>query len=514
MPRPTSTRVAELATRVAPVHGPAVTVAEAFTKTPLGQVPTGTADDVDIAFAAARSAGASWAVTPVKDRAGVLTRFADLVHERSAEILDVIQAESGKNRMSALDEVLDVMLNARFYASKAPRWLADERIPGPLPGLSSATVVHEPRGVVGMISPWNYPFSLPLSDGLAAVVAGNAVVHKPASLTPLSTLLGLELLAEAGLPELVWQVVPGSGREVGSAVVERCDFLMFTGSSATGAQLGAQVGARLVPFSAELGGKNPMIVGAGADLPRVVEIATRACFASGGQLCMSIERIYVEDAVYEDFCRIFAERVRAMKIRGGYGWGPEMGSLASADQLDVVLGHLRDAVDKGANVLAGGRHRPDLGPFFVEPTLLTDVPSDALCHREETFGPLVSIYRVADLNEAVARANDSEYGLTASVFAATPELGQRVARRLRTGMANVDEGYAIAWASLAGPSGGMGASGVGYRHGREGLLKYTHARTIGTQSRRLHLGGPGFLHSSAWGPALERSTHLMRHLRR
>ncbi|GMA40142.1 hypothetical protein GCM10025883_21870 [Mobilicoccus caccae] len=317
----------------------------------------------------------------------------------------------------------------------------------------------------------------------------------------------------AGLPREVWQVVPGGGAEVGGAIVDRCDFLMFTGSSATGARLGAQIGARLIPFSAELSGKNPMIVGAGADLERVAEIAVRACFATAGQLCMSVERIYVERAAYPRFCEVFAARVRATKLGGGYGWSAEMGSLVSEDQLSVVEEHLADAVGKGARVLAGGRRRPDLGPLFHEPTLLADVPADAICHDEETFGPLVSIYPVADLDEAVARANDSRYGLASAVFCATPEQGYEVASRLTTGMANVDEGYAAAWSSLAGPSGGMGISGVGYRHGKEGLLKYTQARTVATQSRKLHLGGPDLIPSRVWAPALERSTNLLKYRR-
>lgn len=521
MGRPRNDRLAALARRVdIPVWQrdstarPTMTVHEPFTGEVLGDVPVGTVDDVEHAFVRARRAQAEWAETPVRRRAVVLRRFADRVHARREEILDVVQAESGKNRMSALDEVLDAMLTARFYADKGPGLLADRRIPGAIPLFSSATVVRRPRGVVGMISPWNYPFSLPMGDGLAALLAGNAIVHKPASLTPFSTLLGVELWEEAGLPPDVWQVVPGSGREVGGAVVDRCDFLMFTGSSATGARLGAQIGRRLVPFSAELGGKNPMVVGAGADLEQVADIAVRACFASAGQLCMSIERIYVEQEVYDEFCDVFARRVQAMRLGAGYGWGPEMGSLVSEDQMTVVTEHVADAVAKGATVLAGGHRRPDLGPLFHEPTVLVDVPADATCHAEETFGPVVSVYPVADLDEAVARANDSEYGLTAAVFCATPEQGYEVGTRIDAGMVNVDEGYPAAWSSLAGPSGGTGISGVGYRHGSEGLLKYTQAHTIATQSRALNFGGPGSLPQRVWGPALARSTNLLKYLKR
>lgn len=517
MPRPRPQRLAELATRVDipaaqadPSARARYDVVEAFTGDVIGTVPVGTEQDVADAFVRARRAASAWQEVEVTRRAEVLTRFAALVHRHRAEILDIIQAETGKNRTSALDEVLDVILTARFYAAGAPKWLAPRRISGAIPMLTKTTVVHQPRGVVGMITPWNYPFSLSMGDGLAAVVAGNAVVHKPASLTPFSTLVGMELWREAGLPADVWQVVPGSGSQVGSAIVDRCDYLMFTGSSATGTELGAAVGRRLVPFSAELGGKNPMIVGAGADLERVAEIAVRACFASAGQLCMSIERIYVEASVHEEFCRVLTRRVAAMRLGAGYDWAPEMGSLVSTDQLAVVRDHIDDAVAKGARVLVGGRHRPDLGPMFHEPTLLVDVPPEAAVYAQETFGPVVSIYPVADLDEAVARANDSEYGLASAVFCATDEEGEAVAARLDTGMSNVNEGYAVAWSSLGGPSGGMGISGVGYRHGREGLLKYTQARTIAVQSRRMHLGGPAFLPRSAWASMLTATTDLMR----
>lgn len=519
MPRPTSARLAELSRLIAvpawredPGSRETHTVPEPFTGQPLGEVPIGTASDVEDAFARARRAQVAWAARPLADRAAVLRRFGDLVFAHRDELLDLVQAESGKNRLSALDEVLDVMLNARFYAERGPGWLKEKRIGGMIPGLTKSKVMYVPRGVVGVIAPWNYPLSLSMTDALAAIMAGNGIVMKPATQTPFTALLGLELLQAAGLPEGLWQIVPGSGGVVGTAIVERCDYLMFTGSSATGAELGGRIGARLIPFSAELGGKNPMIVGEGVDLAKVCEIGVRACFASAGQLCMSVERIFVVRSVYDAFCEAFAKRVSAIKLGAGYGWDAEMGCIVSPEQLDVIAGHVEDAVAKGARILAGGRRRPDLGPTFFEPTLLADVPESADCYAAETFGPVASVYPVDSLDEAIERANASAYGLCSSVFCATDAEGEAVASRLNTGMANVNEGYAPAWSSLEGPSGGMGISGVGYRHGVEGLRKYTHARTIAVQSRALHLGGPSFLKGAVWPKALTQGTNLMKYL--
>ncbi|HBX81787.1 MAG: succinic semialdehyde dehydrogenase [Propionibacteriaceae bacterium] len=489
---------------------PTSTVREVFTGDALVDVPVATTVDVADAFARARRAQPAWAARPVKERAAVLARLADLVHARRADLLDIVQAETGKNRLSALDEVMDVLLNARYYAAKGPGLLRPHRVTTAMPVITRARVHHRPLGVVGIIGPWNYPLALGVSDGLAALLAGNAVVLKPATLTPLSALFGADLLVEAGLPRDLWQVMTGAGREAGAAIVQECDFLMFTGASETGATLAAAASRRLVPFSAELGGKNPMIVGAGADLAAVADIGVRACFASAGQLCVSIERIYVEASIFEAFCETFVRRVEAMRVGPGYGWTVDMGSLASAEHLAVVQEHVRDALAKGARLLTGGRRRPDVGPTFYEPTVLTDVPASALCAREETFGPVVSLYRVESLDAAVAQANDSSYGLASAVFCATSAQGEAVAALLRTGMVSVNEGYAAAWSSLGGPAGGMGISGLGYRHGREGLLKYTHAQTVATQTTLLNFGGPRGMDQQRWASFLEGASNLVR----
>ncbi|MFF2114008.1 succinic semialdehyde dehydrogenase [Rhodococcus koreensis] len=500
MPVPTAATFARLADLIAipdAADRPTRSVVEAFTGKELATVPVGTAQDAEDAIARARVAQKDWATRPVTERAAIFHRYRDLVLANRDALMDMAQAETGKSRAAAQEEVLDISMTARHYARVAPKLLRPRRISGMLPGLTKTVVRYQPKGVVGVISPWNYPMTLAVSDAVAALLAGNAVVLKPDSQTPYCALACVDLLYQAGLPRDLFAVVPGPGSVVGTALVENTEYLMFTGSSATGQLLAEQAGRRLIGFSAELGGKNPMIVTAGANLREVTDAAVRACYSNSGQLCISIERIYVEESIAPEFTRMFGERVRNMKLGAGYDFGIEMGSLVSEDQVKAVSSHVDDAVVKGATVVAGGKARPDLGPLFYEPTVLTGVPEDAECYRDETFGPLVSIYPVADVDEAVERANDTEYGLNASVWAGTKAEGEAIAARIHAGTVNVDEGYAPAWGSTGAPMGGMGVSGVGRRHGEDGLLKYTEPQTIAT-TRVLNLGGPRGLSPKEW----------------
>lgn len=476
------------------------TINEVFTGKELTTIPVGTAEDVTAAFAKARAAQAKWAKRPVKDRAAIMERYRDLLIANRDFLMDVAQAETGKSRAAAQEEIVDMMLNARYYARHAPKLLKPTRVQGLLPGVVKTVVHHQPKGVVGVISPWNYPMTLSISDAIPALLAGNAVVVKPDSQTPYCTLANAELLYQAGLPREVFAVVPGPGSVVGTAIVENCDYLMFTGSSATGRTLAEQCGRRLIGFSAELGGKNPMIVTAGANLSEVAKAATRACFSNAGQLCISVERIYVEKPVVEEFTAKFTEQVRAMKLGPGYDFSTDMGSLISEDQLKTVSGHVDDAKVKGATVLAGGNPRPDLGPLFFEPTVLADVNDEMECGRNETFGPVVAIYPVDSVEEAIEKANDTEYGLNASVWAAGKADGEAIAARINAGTVNVDEGYALTFGSTAAPMGGMKASGVGRRHGPDGLLKYTEPQTIST-ARVLNLDPPLGISPTFWQKA-------------
>ena len=460
-----------------------------MTGAPLASLPISTPDDVTVAVASARTAQRAWARTSLAHRARVLLRFHDLVLERQVEVLDLVQLESGKTRSHAFEEVADCAIVARHYAREGAAYLKDTRVRGGIPVLSQTVVSARPKGVVGIVSPWNYPLSLAVTDALPALMAGNAVVLRPDLQSSLTALIGLELLLEAGLPEGVFQIVLGPGSSTGQAVVDQADYVCYTGSTPTGRTVGRAAAERLVGFSLELGGKNSMYVAADADISRAVDGAVRACFASAGQLCISAERLLVHRDVFGEFVTRFVEAVESMTLGTELAYGPDMGSLASSSQLETVARHVDDARAKGAVVLTGGRARPDIGPFVYEPTVLTGVTDAMVCRGEETFGPVVSLVEVGSDEEAVALANDTEYGLNASVWSRAVRRGRRIAAQLRTGTVNIHDGYAAAWASVGAPMGGMKASGIGRRHGREGILKYTESQNVTAQ----HLIGFGGL---------------------
>jgi succinate-semialdehyde dehydrogenase / glutarate-semialdehyde dehydrogenase len=312
-------------------------------------------------------------------------------------------------------------------------------------------------------------------------MAGNAVVHKPDAQTMLSALLGAQLLEEAGFPRDIWQIVAGPGRVLGSEIIGRSNYICFTGSTATGRLIAEQAGRNLIGCSLELGGKNPMLVLRDADVERAAEGAVRACFSSAGQLCVSMERLFVADQVYDRFVERFVARTKAQKLGAGLEWGTDIGSLISQQQLDAVTAHVEDAVAKGARVLAGGRARPDLGPFFYEPTILEGVDPDMRCFGEETFGPVVSLYRFHDEADAIARANAGDYGLNASIYTRDVKRGRAIARQVKCGTVNVNEAFAATFGSLDAPMGGMRESGLGRRQGAEGIHRYTDAQAVAVQ---------------------------------
>ena len=452
-----------------------------FTGEVLARVPQSTPDDVTVAVEQGRAARRGWAESPLHHRARVLLRLHDLVLDRQREALDLIQLESGKSRAHAYEEVADVAIVARHYARRSAGYLARRRRAGLVPGLTVTHEVRHPKGVVGIIAPWNYPLTLAVSDALPALMAGNAVVLKPDSQTPLTALWAADLLAEAGLPEGLLQVVVGEGPVIGPALVDAVDYVCFTGSTATGRGVAAAAGERLVGASLELGGKNSMYVADDADVEVAAEGAVRACFASAGQLCVSIERLLVHERVVDAFTSALVRRVDALRLGAGLDFGADVGSLVSAAQLARVDAHVRDAVDRGARVLTGGVPRPDVGPLFYAPTVLADVPAAAACYGDETFGPVVGLYPVASDAEAVRRANDTPYGLNASVWTADVARGRRIASSIHAGTVNVNEGYISTWGSVGAPMGGMGDSGLGRRHGAEGIWKYTETQTVSVQ---------------------------------
>ncbi|MFI9775864.1 succinic semialdehyde dehydrogenase [Streptomyces sp. NPDC051956] len=452
-----------------------------FTGEKLADLPESTPEDVTEAFERARAAQAVWAKVPARQRAAVLLRFHDLVLARQAEVLDLIQLETGKARLHAHEEVQAVAVAARHYGRKAPAYLKPKRHTGAVPTLTKVTELRQPRGVVGQIAPWNYPFELSVGDALPAFVSGNAVVMKPDTETCLTALWARDLLIEAGLPAEVFQVVLGEGPVVGPELVKHADYVSFTGSTRTGREVAQGAAARLVGVSLELGGKNAMLVLADADIDKAAAGAVRACFSSAGQLCISIERLYVHESIADAFVERFATRTKAMRLGKSLAYGADMGSLVGERQLETVTRHVDEAVAKGAKLVAGGVARPDIGPYFFEPTILDGVEAPMAVCNEETFGPVVSVYRFTDEDEAIALANGTPYGLNSSVWTKDARRGHDVASRLRTGTVNINEGYAPAYGSVQSPMGGMKDSGLGRRHGSEGILKYTEAQTVAHQ---------------------------------
>lgn len=483
-----------------------------FTGDKLADLPEATPQEVAEAFARARAAQPAWAAVPVRARAAVLLRFHDLVLSRQAEVLDLIQLETGKARLHAHEEVQAVTVAARHYGRRAPSYLRPKGHAGAMPTLTKVTELRQPRGVVGQIAPWNYPFELSIGDALPAFVAGNALVMKPDTETALTALWARDLMIEAGLPAEVFQIVLGEGPVVGPELVRHADYVSFTGSTRTGREVAQGAAARLVGVSLELGGKNAMLVLRDADIEKAAAGAVRACFSSAGQLCISIERLYVHASIADEFVARFAARTKAMRLGSSLAYGAEMGSLAGERQLAAVQRHVDEAVAKGATLVAGGVARPDIGPLFYEPTILDGVEAPMAVCGEETFGPVVSVYRFTDEDEVVARANATAYGLNSSVWTKDSRRGHAVAARLRTGTVNINEGYAPAYGSAGAPMGGMKDSGLGRRHGSEGILKYTEAQTVAHQ-RLLPMAPSLGMDDEKYAAFMTRSLKVMKALR-
>jgi succinate-semialdehyde dehydrogenase/glutarate-semialdehyde dehydrogenase len=484
-------------------------IEQPFTGAPLADVPRCTPDDARDAVATAREVQKHWAQTSFAERKRVLLAFHDLVLDRQDEVLDLLQLEAGKARRHAFEEVLDVAITSRYYGNTAERHLKSHRLRGALPLLTATWEHRHPVGIVAIIAPWNYPLTLGISDAIAALAAGNGVVLKPDGQTPFTALWAAAGLEECGLPAGLLQVVTGSGAELGPHMIDTSDYVMFTGSTATGRTVAEQAGRKLIGASMELGGKNAMIVCSDADVGRAVEGAERALFSNAGQLCISIERLLVHEDVAEAFTSKLVDRVKGMKLGTDLDFGPSMGSLISASQLETVTEHVDDAVSKGAKVLAGGRPRPDIGPYFYEPTLLDGVTEAMTLCRNETFGPVVSISRFSSEDDAIARANDSEFGLNFSVWTKDTRRGRGIAERLQAGTVNVNEGYAAAWASIEAPMGGMKGSGLGRRHGAHGIQKYTEEQTVAVQ-RLLPIAPPRGMRYGLWGKLMTASLRLLR----
>ena len=448
------------------------------TETEIGSIPSLTESDVATAVSTTRDAAAEWRSFSPSQRATVIERFSNLVADKRSELLDLVQLETGKSRIHALEETIDVPQSADYYAENGPSLLEAESRRSGIPLASTVTVQHDPVGVVGVISPWNYPLVLSFSDAIPALMAGNGVVLKPDEKTPFTALRLVELLVEAGVPEGVMTVVTGEGPTVGGALVEHVDYVTFTGSSETGRIVAAEAGRNLIDCSLELSGKNPMIVLEDANITQAARGAVHGSFTNAGQLCLATERIYVHESVYDDFLAQFVEKTEALTLGYRLEYGPDVGSLIDRDQLERVTRHVRDAVESGARVHAGGSARPDVGPFFYEPTILTGVPDNSLPACEETFGPVVTVEPIPSAEAAVEKANATDFGLNASVFSRDRERAADIAGQIEAGTVCINDPFLVGWAAYDAPMGGVGDSGIGRRHGPEGLKRYAESKTI------------------------------------
>jgi acyl-CoA reductase-like NAD-dependent aldehyde dehydrogenase len=446
----------------------------------VGSVPNRSASEVAEIVARARAAQPAWEALGFAGRARVLKRAQKWLMDNSERMIQTIVSETGKSYEDAqLAEISYVASAFDFWAKTAPEYLADEKIKTSNLFLKGRKLVlrFRPVGVVGVIGPWNFPLTNSFGDCIPALAAGNAVVLKPSEITPLSSILMAEGLREIGMPENVFQTATGAG-ETGAALIDEVDFIMFTGSTRTGKKVMERAAQTLTPVSLELGGKDPMIVLSDADLDRAANAATYYSMNNGGQVCISAERVYVEEPVYDQFVAKVTDNVR--KLRQGEPKGPgsiDVGAVIFPPQIDIIEDHVRDAVDKGARVLTGGKRVEGGTGRYYEPTVLVDVDHTMKAMTDETFGPTLPIMKVRDAEEALRLANDSPYGLAASVWTKDVARGEDLARRVEAGAVGVNDAQ-LNYAALELPMGGWKTSGLGSRHGAGGIRKYTQQQAI------------------------------------
>lgn len=443
----------------------------------LGTAKVSTPAQVREAVARARAAQKAWGLLPVEERGERLLRFRDALVDRAEAVIDLLSRETGKPPQEALSHELFVLADmTTWYAKNAARVLAPRELELHLLKHRRSVVQYAPRGVVGVISPWNFPLVIPFTDAVAALVTGSAVVVKPSEVTPLIALEAKKIWDSTGLPEDLLQVVVGRG-DVGAALIDSgVNKIVFTGGVETGKRVAAACGAALVPCVMELGGKAPFIVCADADVERAARAIVFGGFANSGQVCISVERVLAHEAVYDRVVGRVTELVRDLRQGDGGARTVDVGAMIFAPQLDVVERHVADALSKGARVEAGGRRGPGPGQFF-EPTVLSGCRQDMTVMREEIFGPIVPIMKVASDDEAVEVANDSHLGLNAYVFTTDRDRGRRLAERIQAGSVVINDVFSN-YASAEAPFGGVKQSGFGRVHGEDALRDMAEVRHV------------------------------------
>jgi acyl-CoA reductase-like NAD-dependent aldehyde dehydrogenase len=430
--------------------------------------------------ARARATQLKWSKTPIADRAHRLHVLRERILSSRDALADAIVRESGKPRAEALFADIFVALDtAQYFAVNAERLLQPESVPhhNLAAKAKSGMLTYEPLGVIGIISSWNYPLAIPVSQIIPAIVAGNAVVCKTSDFTPHCGALIERLFASAGFPEGLVSIVQGAG-DVGQALIDAaCDKILFTGSVETGRRVAEACGKRLIPTVLELGGKDAMIVLADADLDVAASGAVWGSYTNCGQVCLSVERIFVERPVSEAFAAHCVEKTKKLRLGPGSDPATDVGPLIRPQHVQRMTALIEDAVSRGAKVLCGGRARPDLGENFFEPTVIADVDSAARLFQEETFGPILAIQTVSNSDEAILQANASPFALSASVWTRNPARGKDIATQLRAGAVMVND--AISYFAIAeAPHGGCGLSGWGHTHGKAGLLEMVQTKYI------------------------------------
>lgn len=467
------------ATVTQPAHG-VIAVMDPATGETVGEIRRFTQHEVEAAVQRARAAQPRWAAMPLSRRAAILREFQKLLCAQREHVAGVITREAGKPMAEAMGtEILVVLDCVNYLLDHVPAFLRPESVAhsNPIMKLKRGTLLREPYGVIGIISPWNYPFNLPTTQVLTALMTGNAVVLKPSEFTPFSSFEAQRLLYAAGLDPDLFQIVTGDGGAGAALLQTDIQKIVFTGSVATGKRVAQAAAARLLPVVLELGGKDPMVVLEDASLDVVSSAAVWGAFMNAGQTCLSVERCYVHESIYDRFLKLCVEKTGKLHVGGHNDSSADVGPMIHQRQLQIVREHVEDAIARGARLLCGGAPLPGLGPNFYAPTVLADVDHAMRIMREETFGPVLPVRSFKTEDEAVALANDSEFGLSASVWSADTRRAEALARRIDAGAVMVNDMIACFGISEA-PHGGMKASGIGRTHGMFGLEEMVRPKYI------------------------------------